>query len=719
MANATPDSQDGIFRLGIDFGTSHTTAILRWPDGHARPLLFDGSPLMPSAVYVEPDGRLLVGRDATHAARIDPARFEPTPKRRIDRGTVRLGDQDVTVVAMVAAVLGRVRDEAVRVSGAQPHNLDVTLTHPAGWDDARTRVLTDACRRAGLPDPRMMPEPVAAAGYFVAVLGRTLPAGSALVVYDFGGGTFDASVVTPAKSGYEVLAVAGLDDVGGVDLDAALFEHIARAHNATDPDAWRRLEEPQTPADRRHRRLLIEDVRAAKEMLSRASAATVPVPLLELEARITREEFDELARPILDRTVDTTNDVIRSANLPTDRVAAVLLVGGSSRIPLVADLLREETGFTPSTIDQPETVVAEGSVRLASGGTGTTRAASAVPVAPQPAAPVGVAPPRVPADPWATSEQPTPVITPAAVAPSVPVVQAVPQTRAFPAPQPHVPQPPVPQPPAPYDLRPPIRPYQGTIVKPRRRWLPVMLVALAVVLVAIGTAFAIPYVFGDGTTNPTTPAAGRTTPNAGGTSPVQPYVRQETPSWLPAGWPKVIDDGSDPGGSVVPGAASNGGTCQYEGPGIVRVQREAFDVSGCNTRPYVKAVTVHDGAVEAQFKVLKGCGGMWIRVTNVGYFVAVCADGGVRLHELADDPQGPETLRGTWQPSFDPRKVVVGILAQGSSITVYVDGVAQPPAFVDDTPITEGRVGVGAFAPPEVNAADVTITGFRTWAAPV
>jgi molecular chaperone DnaK (HSP70) len=269
-----------------------------------------------------------VGRDAVHAARLDPARFEPSPKRRIDRDTVRLGDQDVSVTAMIAAVLGRVKDEAVRVTGARVD--DLTLTHPAGWSGARVAKLVEACRAAGLPDPAMVPEPVAAAGYFVTVLGRSIPAGSALVVYDFGGGTFDASAVTPSGDGYEVLAVGGLDNLGGVDLDAALLEFVATVHRGQNPDAWQRLEDPQTPADRRHRRHLIEDVRAAKEMLSRAASAMVPVPLLEMEARVSREEFDALARPLLDRTVATTTEVIRSAKLPPERIAAVLLVGGSS-----------------------------------------------------------------------------------------------------------------------------------------------------------------------------------------------------------------------------------------------------------------------------------------------------------------------------------------------------------------------------------------------------
>ena len=113
-----------------------------------------------------------------------------------------------------------------------------------------------------------------------------------------------------------MLAMAGLDNLGGVDLDAALLEFVATVHRGQDPDAWQRLEQPETPADRRHRRHLIEDIRAAKEMLSRAPSAAVPVPLLELEARVSREEFDALARPLLERTVSTTLEVIREANLP-------------------------------------------------------------------------------------------------------------------------------------------------------------------------------------------------------------------------------------------------------------------------------------------------------------------------------------------------------------------------------------------------------------------
>src|SRR5262245_32217627 len=125
--------------LGVDFGTSNTVAVARWPDGRARPLLVDGSPLLPSAVYAEPDGALVVGQDAVHSSRLDPARFEPNPKRRIDDGLVLLGDRELPVEELIAAVLARVAEEWRRAVGAVEG--DVTLTCPATWGAARRTLL--------------------------------------------------------------------------------------------------------------------------------------------------------------------------------------------------------------------------------------------------------------------------------------------------------------------------------------------------------------------------------------------------------------------------------------------------------------------------------------------------------------------------------------------------------------------------------------------------
>src|SRR4051812_18073528 len=354
-------------RLGVDFGTSNTVAVVRWPDGRSRPLLFEGSPLLPSAVYAEPGGAIIVGRDAVHSARLDPARFEPNPKRRIDDGSVLLGDRELPVVDLIAAVLVRVAEEWHRAVG--PVRPAVTLTCPATWGATRRTRLAEAAARAGLEGARLVAEPVAAATYFAEVLGRDVPIGSVVVVHDFGAGTFDASVVARTASGFEVMAVDGRDDIGGLDVDAAIVEHLRT-------DAWQRLMEPATVEERRAQRQLWDDVRIAKERLSRSQAADFVVPLLDREVHLTRDELERVARPVLDQIVRITKRLLDWADLPEGRLAGVFLVGGASRIPLVATLLHRELGEAPVAIEQPELVVPEGSTR-----------ADAALLAPGPAAP--------------------------------------------------------------------------------------------------------------------------------------------------------------------------------------------------------------------------------------------------------------------------------------------------------------------------------------------
>ncbi|MFI1989474.1 Hsp70 family protein [Actinoplanes sp. NPDC020271] len=341
------------YALGIDFGTSNTVAVARWPDGRARPILVDGSPLLPSAVYADADGNLLVGRDAVHSARLEPARFEPNPKRRVDDGLVLLGEREFEVVDLIAGVLARVVEEWHRAVG--PYRPETTLTCPATWGAARRTLLAEAAARAGLSGARLVAEPVAAATYFAEVLGRDVPIGSVLMVHDFGAGTFDASLVSRTATGFEVLAVDGRDDIGGLDVDAALVEHL-------QTDAWQRLLEPSTVEERRARRALWDDVRIAKERLSRAQSADFVVPLLDAEVHLTRDELEEVARPVLEQTVRITRNLLKFADLPAGRLAGVFLVGGASRIPLMATLLHRELGEPPVVIEQPELVVAEGSI---------------------------------------------------------------------------------------------------------------------------------------------------------------------------------------------------------------------------------------------------------------------------------------------------------------------------------------------------------------------
>jgi molecular chaperone DnaK len=349
----------GIFGLGIDYGTSNTVAMLRWPDGRVKPLLFEGSPLLPSAVFYSPDGELVVGSDAMHRARFEPARLEPNPKRRIDDAAALLGDREIPVVDMIAAALRHVAGEARRVTGGVLPR--TALSHPAGWGPVRRTVLLDAARAAGFDDLVLVPEPSAAAHHLTTVSGQSPAVGQSLVVYDLGGGTFDASVVRRLPDGFEVVAVDGIDDLGGLDVDAVIVDWLRTRFGAERSEYWDRIAHPVEPHSRHQRRSLWDDARVAKEMLSRAPVVTMGVPDAGIDTQFTRDEFEALAQQLLARTIHTTTSLIRYAGFAPGGVG-VLLVGGASRIPLVATLLHHATGIAPIVTEQPELVVAEGAL---------------------------------------------------------------------------------------------------------------------------------------------------------------------------------------------------------------------------------------------------------------------------------------------------------------------------------------------------------------------
>jgi ABC-type branched-subunit amino acid transport system substrate-binding protein len=459
------------FRLGIDFGTSNTVGVLRWPDGRTKPLLFDGSPLLPSAVYVDPDGPILTGRDAVHSARLQPHRFEPYPKRRVEDRTIWLGERGVPVEELVATVLRRVGAEATRVAGAVPTLVNVT--HPAAWPPQRRQVLSRATVAAGLPAPMLTAEPIAAASYFVSTVGTHVPVGGYAVVYDFGAGTFDASVVRrTADGGFDVLSGEGLPDAGGLDVDAAVVAYLGRAFAARGGSEWHRLTHPENENDRRAAWQLWEDARLAKEMLSRAATTYVHVPLIDESVPVGREQIEELAKPILDRTVTATELAVTAAGITNQQLSAIFLVGGSSRIPLAATLLHRALGLAPSAIEQPELVVAEGALYLAPP-TGRAAVAGSLPTSGGPSpvsgAPISGTPiSGTPVSPGYTTPSSAPGLPPLMATGSFRTVPPPNQPQPTVPPPPPAPTPPPPQPPVqmPVQMPPPSAFPQQPVAQP-------------------------------------------------------------------------------------------------------------------------------------------------------------------------------------------------------------------------------------------------------------
>ena len=300
----------------------------------------------------------MVGRDALHTATIDPGSFEPHPKRCIDDETVLLGDRPVPVADLIAAVLHRVAGEAARAAGGAP--TDIVLTCPArvGGRPPRPAPRTRPRRRCPAPAwSRSRSRPPTTSSPSAA----TWPVGDTAVVYDFGAGTFDASVIRRTAAGIDVLATEGLDDCGGLDIDAAIVESLG-AVAAWNAEAGTGCVEPKTTADRRASRQLWDNVRQAKEMLSRAATTLIHVPLVDVEVPIGREQLDEAATPVLDRTVKAVRAALRDGR-GAQTAGAIFLCGGSSRMPAVTTVLHRAFGIEPTVVDQPELAVAEGSIQ--------------------------------------------------------------------------------------------------------------------------------------------------------------------------------------------------------------------------------------------------------------------------------------------------------------------------------------------------------------------
>ncbi|MBY8873211.1 Hsp70 family protein [Micromonospora sp. PLK6-60] len=366
------------YALGVDLGTSNTVAVLRWPDGRTRPLLFDGQPILPSGVYADAEGGLHAGRDAQRLAQAEPQRYEPNPKRRVDEAEIPLGDRTYLPAELLAVTLRAVADAAVGALGFLP---PAVVTYPAAWDADRRAVLHDALRLAGWPDAaehtlsgpvppgtRLLREPVAAARYYTETLRRPVPVGAAIAVFDFGGGTLDVTVVRNegadpwGDSGFQVISTGGVSDLGGLDLDSALVELLGELVGADHPREWERITSPESSTAWRDRQQLWDAVRGAKEMLSRATVAPIAVPGVEEPAQLTREDLERLAAPLLQRAVQETRRVVEAAGLPSTELAGLFLVGGSSRVPLVARMLHTELGVAPTVLEQPELPVAEGAL---------------------------------------------------------------------------------------------------------------------------------------------------------------------------------------------------------------------------------------------------------------------------------------------------------------------------------------------------------------------
>jgi len=349
--------------VGIDLGTTNSlVAIVE--DGKPRVIPgADGSNLVPSVVYFDENGTVLVGNPAREKMVEKPKNTIFSIKRFMGKGLADVRNdlsllpfevapssdaiirlkafgREYTPPQISAFILRELKQNAERALGEEVINAVITV--PAYFNDAQRQATKDAGRIAGLDVLRIVNEPTAAS----LAYGLQERRQGTIAVYDFGGGTFDISILKLSEGIFEVLSTNGDTHLGGDDIDEQLIRLILSELKLS----------PETP----HLAAIRKAARAAKEQLSSAETVEMTVEPLGFRRKITRAEFDVLIEPTVERTLRSCRQALQDAGLAASAIEEVVMVGGSTRIPLVRSRVQALYGRVPHTDLNPDEVVALG-----------------------------------------------------------------------------------------------------------------------------------------------------------------------------------------------------------------------------------------------------------------------------------------------------------------------------------------------------------------------
>jgi Fe-S protein assembly chaperone HscA len=349
--------------VGIDLGT--TNSLVAFVTDGVPAVIRDRSDdaLLPSIVSSAPDGTIYVGREAQRRLLTDPAHTVYSVKRFMGKGLddvqgeasllpfrvagdsggvvrIGLGDREFTPPEISAFILRELKRRAEAFFAAQgevDNEVDrAVITVPAYFNDAQRTATRDAGRIAGLDVMRIINEPTAAS----LAYGLDKRHAGLIAVYDFGGGTFDISILRVEDGVFQVLATGGDTHLGGDDIDLLLVHRVLAQVGWTQ--SAERIQEIRKAA-----------IQAKLDLSEQEATELVGAPL-------TRAEFETLIRPIVDRTLEPCRQALADAGLQASQIDEVVLVGGSTRIPLVHRLVGELFGRTPHSELNPDEVVALG-----------------------------------------------------------------------------------------------------------------------------------------------------------------------------------------------------------------------------------------------------------------------------------------------------------------------------------------------------------------------
>jgi molecular chaperone DnaK len=362
--------------VGIDLGTTNSlVAVVE--QGRPQILARGDERLVPSVVGLADDGRIIVGQEALNQYVLAPERTVRSIKRKMGSAEkVKLGDREYTPEEISAFILRHLKLVAEEVLGEPVTSAVITV--PAYFNDVQRNATKRAGELAGLEVLRIINEPTAAA----LAYGLEKQADQFLMVYDLGGGTFDVSVIEQQGDVMEVRASHGNVNLGGDDFDERVLQHLLTQLSNEHPYDFK--------GDRRAMARLVRAAERAKCGLSDAPYARAAEEFLarydgqiaHLNTEVGRSEFEEMIDDLLRSTLTSIDSALKDANLKPEQINRVLLVGGSTRIPRVSELIEEHVGLQPAMEINPDEAVALGAAVQAAIINGEEVAAMLIDVAP-------------------------------------------------------------------------------------------------------------------------------------------------------------------------------------------------------------------------------------------------------------------------------------------------------------------------------------------------
>ena len=342
--------------IGIDLGTTNSCVAVKEGDNVTVIPNPEGQRTTPSVVAFSKDGEILVGQLAKRQAIVNPDRTVISIKRSMGSDkTVAIDGKNYTPQQISAMILQKLKKDAEEYLGTSI--TEAVITCPAYFTDAQRQATKDAGTIAGLNVLRIINEPTAACLAYGVNIEKN---DNKIMVYDLGGGTFDVSILDVGDGVFEVLSTAGDNRLGGDDWDNMIVEWLAAEFKKSDGID---LLKDKMAAQR-----LREAAEKAKIELSSMQETTISLPFItadangpkHLEQKLTRAKFEDLTRDLLERTKAPVRTALKDAGLEPSQIHKILLVGGSTRMPMVQALVKELMGKEPTKGINPDECVAMG-----------------------------------------------------------------------------------------------------------------------------------------------------------------------------------------------------------------------------------------------------------------------------------------------------------------------------------------------------------------------